>query len=501
MNRYTNHSRRIRTGAMLLLFCCAYPLYAADSLHYNLTQCREMALTKSTSAKFQEEIRLAAEYNRKAALAAMFPHITANGSYMWNSANAHLLANSSDFSFGTATVNPDGTASFTWSEQSGLGKLADEVSGTILEQPVRNLEADAGQRIADAYQTVYDKMTLDLTHIVVAQVGITQPIYTGGRITQLYKIARSTENIATIESEAKHDDIIYSVDEAYWRVVSVSKKKQLAEQYYNLLCRLENDVKEALTEGVATQSDLLNVATKRGEAEVKKLQAENGLRLSNMALAQVCGLPLNSVFSLDESGLADTQLALDTTHLDAAVANRAEIRLLQESNNIAQYNAKLMAAGLQPNIVASAGYIYTNPNVDNGFSSNWDGKGFFSAGVVVNIPIAHADDILRYKAAKHAANAAALKTEEAREMLTLQTTQANQKLTEAQQKIVLAQLTRKNAEEVLRMAQESYDAGMITSSELMQAQTLWLSAATDLVDAEAEAKTTETMLRKYLRTL
>jgi outer membrane protein TolC len=145
--------------------------------------------------------------------------------------------------------------------------------------------------------------------------------------------------------------------------------------------------------------------------------------------------------------------------------------------------------------------MYTNPNVDNGFSSKWDGKGFFSAGVVVNVPIVHADDILRYKAAKHAANAVALKTDETRELLTLQTTQANQKLMEAQQKIALARLTENNAAEVLRMAQESYDAGMITASELMQAQTAWLAAATDLVDAEAEAKTTETLLRKYLQQL
>jgi outer membrane protein TolC len=136
--------------------------------------------------------------------------------------------------------------------------------------------------------------------------------------------------------------------------------------------------------------------------------------------------------------------------------------------------------------------------VENGFSNKWDSKGFFSAGVVVNVPIAHADDILRYKAAKHAAKAVELKTEETRELLTLQTTQANQKLAEAEQKIALARLTCNNAAEVLRMAQESYDAGMITASELMQAQTAWLAAATDLVDAEAEAKTTETQLRKYL---
>ncbi|MBQ9603655.1 MAG: TolC family protein, partial [Paludibacteraceae bacterium] len=416
-------------------------------------------------------------------------------------ANVHLLENSSTFKSGTATVNPDGTANFVWSDESVVGQIEEAAKGTVFEEAVTGLADKAGQELADGYKLLYDKLSPDMSQIFIAHVGVTQPIYVGGRLIQMYKIAQAAENIATIESEAKHDDIIYAVDEAYWRVVSVSKKKNLAQQYYQLLCQLENDVKEALTEGLVTQADLLKVTTKRGEAEVKKLQAENGLTLSNMALAQVCGLPLTTGFILDESGLSETLLPTDSISTEAAVANRAEIQLLEQSHKIAKSNAMLAAAGLQPNIVASAGYVYSNPNVDNGFSNRWDGKGFFTAGVVVNVPIAHADDILRYKAAKHAANAMALKTEETRELLTLQTTQANQKLMEAQQKIALARLTQDNAAEVLRMAQESYDAGMITASELMQAQTAWLAAASDLVDAEVEAKTTETKLRKYLRRL
>ena len=467
----------------ICLLCAVLSLsaYAGDTVQYTLKQCRDLALTSGMSAKSQEETRLAAQYNRQAALAAMFPRVTANGSYMWNNADVHLLSNSTEFKYGTATVNPDGTASWTWKD-GAKGAISDA----------------AGQALADGYKAVYDKLSPDMTHVLVAHVGVTQPIWVGGRLIQAYKIAKATEEMASIESEAKHDATIYAVDEAYWRVVSVSKKKALAEQYYKLLCQLEQDVKEALDEGLVTQADLLKVTTKRGEAEVKKLQAENGLTLSNMALAQVCGLPLSTAFKLDESQLSETVLPSDSINAESAVANRAEIQLLQQAEKIAKSNAQLMAAGLQPNIVASAGYVYTNPNVENGFSSDWKGHGFFTAGVVVNVPIAHADDILRYKAAKHAANAVALKTEETRELLTLQTTQANQKLTEAQQKISLARLTQNNAAEVLRMAQESYDAGMITASELMQAQTAWLAAATDLVDAEVEAKTTETMLRKYL---
>lgn len=465
----------------LCALCIVHCAFASDTLLYTLQQCRELALTQSASAKSQEESRLAAKYNRQAALAAMFPRITANAAYMWNNAQVHLLPNTADLTVGTVTVN-DGTASFQWNEEIPSSTVTDE----------------AGQRIADGYKAVYDKLSPDLTHVLVAHVGVTQPIYVGGRLVHLYKIAKATENIATIESESRHDETIYSVDEAYWRVVSVAKKKELAEQYFQLLVQLEKDVQEALASGLATQADLLQVVTKRGDAEVKKLQAENGLTLSNMALAQLCGLPLSTGFILDETGLDETTLPTDSISTEAAVANRTELRLMEQAQQIAKSNAMIMAAGFQPNIVASAGYTYTNPNADNGFSSNWDGKGFFSAGVVVNLPIAHADDILRYKAAKHAANAVVLKTEETREMLTLQITQANQQLTEAQQKIALARLTQNNAAEVLRMAQESFAAGLITASELMQAQTAWLAAASDLVDAQVQAKTTETQLRKYL---
>lgn len=475
--------RYIVTLALCSLFLV--PAKASDTLLYTLQQCRELALTQSASSKSQEESRLAAKFNRQAALAAMFPRITANAAYMWNNAQVHLLPNTADFTVGTATVNPDGTASFKWNEEIPSSTITDE----------------AGQRIADGYKAVYDKFSPDLTHVLVAHVGVTQPIYVGGRLVHLYKIAKATENIATIESESRHDETIYNVDEAYWRVVSVSKKKELAEQYFQLLVQLERDVQEAIAGGLATQSDLLQVMTKRGDAEVKKLQAENGLTLSNMALAQLCGLPLSTGFILDETGLDETTLPTDSISTEAAVANRTELRLMEQAQQIAKSNAMIMAAGFQPNIVASAGYTYTNPNADNGFSSNWDGKGFFSAGVVVNLPIAHADDILRYKAAKHAANAIVHKTEETRELLTLQITQANQKLTEAQQKIALARLTQNNAAEVLRMAQESFAAGLITASELMQAQTAWLAAASELVDAQVQAKTTETQLRKYLRKL
>lgn len=467
-----------------------------------LTDCRQMAIQNGASAKITAEAQAAADLNKQAALAAMFPKISANAAYTWNSKNATLLANQMDFGFGTATVGKDGSSSFEWSESSAMNQLAQKVySDPTLYNQVTGFQNEAGQMVADAYQQLYNALNLDMTHVVVGQVGITQPIYVGGRLRELYNIAKATEQVAVLQGDSKRDDIIVSVDEAYWRVVAVQSKKRLANQYYDLLVKMEGDVTELVTEGLATQSDLLKVKAKRGEAEVKKMQAENGLILSKMALCQLCGLPLETDIHVDSTGLGEIALHDTIGDVEAIINSRAEMQLLEQAEKIAKSNTRIMAAGLQPNIMASANYIYTNPYADNGLSNDWKGKGFFSAGVVVNIPIAHADDILRVKAAKHEAALVTLKKEEAREMLNLQITQAKQKMMEATQKVAMTEMGVKNAEEVLHFATEAFEAGMATTSDVLQAQTAWMSASSDHIDANVEAKVCETYFQKYTSTL
>ena len=53
-----------------------------------------------------------------------------------------------------------------------------------------------------------------------------------------------------------------------------------------------------IEEGVATQSDGLTVAVRANEAQITLTQVDNGLSLAKMVLAQVCGMPIDSEFSL-----------------------------------------------------------------------------------------------------------------------------------------------------------------------------------------------------------
>ena len=179
-----------------------------------LDDCRGYAL-KAVSTQAGDELRQAADYNRQAAMAAMFPKITANAADTWNSQHAVLLPSQMDFSFGTATVGKDGSASFQWSEGSAINQLAQQAQQIPeVSKQMLALQNESGQMLADAYQQLYQALDLDMTHLFVGQVGITQPIYVGGRLRELYRIAKATEETINIEADSKRDDIIVSVDEA-----------------------------------------------------------------------------------------------------------------------------------------------------------------------------------------------------------------------------------------------------------------------------------------------
>ena len=94
-----------------------------------------------------------------------------------------------------------------------------------------------------------------------------------------------------------------------------------------------------------------------------------------------------------------------------------------------------------------------------------------------------------------------MQKEEAKELLTLQVTQANQKVLEAQQKVAMTAMQVKNAEEVLRFAEEAFEAGMATASDLMGAQTAWMSACSDHVDAQIDERMAEIHYKKFTNTL
>ncbi|MBR1929805.1 MAG: TolC family protein [Paludibacteraceae bacterium] len=455
--------------------------FANDTILLSLDYCHQKALEGNKQAQIDKENQEAAKYMRKAALAKFFPKVTANGAYVWVQNNLYMMSDEHEFSFGK--MNNDGTFTF---------------NPNIFNTYFPGLDASVSQWVADEYMHYREETKIDINHVLVGQVGVTQPVFLGGKIVQMYKIAKAYEQIEGIKSGKSTADILVNVDEAYWRVISVEQKLQLAEKYCSMLEKVVEDITTAEAEGTMTKGDLLKVKVKLNEAQVSRQKAEDGLRLSKMALCQIIGMPLDSEIKLDDSQLNSVSLeTISDPNMDEVWGQRKELQLLEQADKIAKAGVKITASGLMPNIVANASYVTSNPNFFNGFFNNNSFGGTFMAGVVVNVPIAHADDILQLKAAKHKAKVVELQLEEAKEKIELQITQTSQQLTEANRKLVMATSNIENAEENLRMAQAAFDEGMLTSTELLGAQTAWLKAYSEKIDAAIDVRMYEVYLKQH----
>ena len=89
-----------------------------------------------------------------------------------------------------------------------------------------------------------------------------------------------------------------------------------------------------------------------------------------------------------------------------------------------------------------------------------------------------------------------LKLEEAKEKIELQVSQARFKVKEAERKMQMAQKNQEKADENLKYADLGFQEGTIPVSNVLEAQTAWLSAHADWIDSRIEMKLCEVYLQK-----
>lgn len=88
----------------------------------------------------------------------------------------------------------------------------------------------------------------------------------GGKINSYNRITRYAEQVAAQKHNLAQQEVILDVDKAYWQIVSLQSKKQLAEGYLRLVEKLDSDVQQLIADGLATKADGLSVRVKVNEA-------------------------------------------------------------------------------------------------------------------------------------------------------------------------------------------------------------------------------------------
>lgn len=324
----------------------------------------------------------------------------------------------------------------------------------------------------------------------------------GGAITAANNMARIGEELAQNNIEMSTQKTLHDIDQAYWTVVSVKHKKRLAESYLEVVKKLDDDVKKMIREGVATRADGLKVDVKVNEAEMALTQAENGLVLSKMLLCQLCGLDVDSNITLADEDAENLAAMGSDEPADRQVAmeNRPELKMLQNSLDLSKQSTKVVRAAFMPQVLMTGGYLASNPNVYNGFERKL--SGVWNVGVMVRVPLWNwMEGTYKVRASKIASAMVELEKDDIAEKIELQVSQSQFKVKEANRRLAMATKNVENADENLRCATLGFKEGVIQTTDVMAAQTAWLQAQSQKIDAEIDVKLSQVNLRKALGVL
>ena len=421
----------------------------------SLEDCRERAKTQSRLLQQRDQDIAAAHARKQEVFTKFFPQVSARGIYLHMQKELHLI---------------------NWDQPLGSFNF-------LIPDRLRHLG------------------TIDLRNVYVANITAIQPIFLGGRIRSGYQMASLAEKLQTELRATTATEVENKVDEAYWQVVSLVSKEKLLNQLVALLEQTVKNVDASIEAGVATKADGLSVRTKLSEAEVKRSQVINGLQLSKMLLADLCGLDEDTPFTLADEATLELTLPSQTSHADEdltlAIERRSEIRSLRLVDSIYRKRISLESSSLLPKVYGFASYSATNPNSFNGQKKEFGGQ--YYLGLMLEVPISDLfSGSFRRRTAQAEHRAKQLELAEARSKISLQMKQALRKADDARRSYDAAMKAVAMAKENMRYAKVGYEEGVIPLLNYPMAQTAWMSAQDSLIDAQIQVLLSESKLKSIL---
>ena len=498
-----NDTKMKKTFVMwvMTLGMLSLPMTGAAQRVLTLDSCRQLAINNNKQlgvARTQQKI---ASYNVESAKTKYLPRINAMAGYELTSREVSILNKDQK-----NMLNHLGTNAMTGMEAKVTDIITGMVqNGTITPQMAQQLGQQMGTLSSslaamgdELGSTIRKAFRTDTRNVFAGSVMLTQPLYMGGSIKAYNRIAELNECMADNNYDMLLQNVLYEIDATYWLAVSLRQKQKLAGSYLDLVKKLRDDVQKMINEGVAIRADGLNVDVRVNEAEITKMRVDDNLILVKMLMCQLCGLPMDTEFTLADEGteLGSVPSAMPVD--EASAIDRPELRLLQTAVGITEQAQRIITAmHFRPQVALTGGYLISNPNTFNGFEKKF--AGVWNVGVMVRMPLWDWHEG-RYKlaASRAATTIAKLEHSDLEEKVNLQVEQERFKVREAYRRLELSSKHVASAEENLRCASIGFREGVMNLSDVMAAQTAWESAHTQKIDAEIEVQLSLLGLRKAM---
>ena len=346
-------------------------------------------------------------------------------------------------------------------------------------------------------------MELRMRGMYMAGITLTQPLYAGGKIMTGKKLSKLGESIAAEQKRMTMMDVLVEADNAYWTLIAVRQKVKMLDSYKEQMDSLFSQVETAVGAGLSTENELLRIEASRSDILYQIQKAKNGEDLCRMSLCRITGIDSNVELELTDTTIHVNEPGL----LTADINGRPELNLLKYQMDATQKQIQMSKAEMLPTVGLVAGYTYYGniklkgtADIGNGtlipFTQQFrDGIGI--AMLAVKIPIFHWNEGRnKVRKAQFDLDNARLEMQKNSRLLDLEVQQAIRNVEDGFRLIEAADLAFRQAEENLRVMQNRYAASMAPLTDLLDAQSQWQQASSNLIEAQTQYKIYET---DYLR--
>ncbi len=340
-----------------------------------------------------------------------------------------------------------------------------------------------------AYFPGMDISMLDYTN--AAYIMAIQPLYMGGKIRNGNKLAGLGQEISEYTIHLTTDEVLAKTEAYYWSLVGLMEKKKTLNSYQKMLKELLSDVTVSYEAGIIQKSDVLKVKYKLSKVNGNELQIDNGITLLKMMLCQQMGIPFNE--NLQPENLKMELLPPSTVFMkpQEALVQRYEYQMLNTSVEAERLQRQMAIGENLPQLAVGVQGLYLDIIEDQ----NTYGIAFATLSIPISGWWGGSHKIQEHKIKM---NIAQNDRDEKSELMILQINKAYNDLNESFEQINVAQKSLEEANEYLNVVSNNYEAGIISTSDLLEAQTMQQQSHDELVNAKTNYKI---KMAKYLESI
>lgn len=339
----------------------------------------------------------------------------------------------------------------------------------------------------------------DVPDNVRSRLDLQWSIYTGGRLDALERAARAERDASGEDLAAARADLRLEITRAFWALVTARESEHVLRRSLEAVDAHVRDLRARLDQGLIAPNDLLSAQAQQSRERLLAIEATNLRRVAEADVRRLIGVegfvPIEPRGTLDavEARAGDVGLLLAE-----ARERRPERRALEGRVVAARARIDAAAAGALPLVVLNAGYDYARPNPRifpraDAWNDSWD------ASVNVSWSLWDGGRVRASRAeAEAAVRAAESRAADFDRQLAFEVQQRHVDLESSRAAIAVADDGLRAATEARRVLRERFDAGVATSTDVLDAQRDLLHADLARTRALADVRLAEARLARAL---